>query len=117
MPSSTLGAVVDQIAQHGRVRRGYLGVGTQPIRPPDAARDVAQASEGLLILAVEKGSPAESAGLTLGDVLVQVDGGPVTDVEELWALLGEDRVGKAASAKVLRTGKVIDVALTVGQRP
>ena len=117
LPSSTIERVVDQITQHGRVRRGYLGVGTQPIRLPDSARDAAKASEGLLILAVEKGSPAEAAGLTLGDVLVQLDGGPVTEVEDLWTLLGEDRVGKPASAKVLRTGKVVEVTLTVGQRP
>jgi S1-C subfamily serine protease len=117
LPRVTLERVVEQIVRHGRVKRGYLGVGTQPIRLPEAAQGLAEAQSGLLVLAVEKGSPAEAAGLVLGDVLVQLDGRTVGDVEDLWAFLGEDAVGQAKTAKVLRAGKVVEVNLTIGQRP
>ena len=117
LPATTLQRVVAQLKQHGKVRRGYLGVGTQPVRIPEALKAAAQSGVGLLVTALEPGSPAEAGGLSLGDVLVAINGTPVRDVGDLWNVLGDDQVGTSITARIIRTGKLSDFTLSVGQRP
>jgi S1-C subfamily serine protease len=117
-------AVVERVATaligHGKVRRGFLGISSQPVAIPEALRTRAGIGEqevGLLIVGVEPGGPAEAAGLTLGDVLVALGGEPVRDTGELRDLLGSDRVGEATTAKVIRGGAPAEVSVTIGERP
>ena len=74
VPKVTLDRVVAELAAHGKVRRGFLGVGVHPVRLPDAVAKDAGAAIGLLVNAVSEGSPAEKSGLHLGDVIVALDG-------------------------------------------
>jgi S1-C subfamily serine protease len=113
IPVETLRRVVDKLLQHGEVRRGFLGITTYPIRLPDSVKSQ---RAGLLVLSVAGESPAERAGLFLGDVLLAVDGRSVDSPGALFALLGEERIGKTVEARVLRTGKEQSVALVVGSR-
>ncbi|HTM20609.1 MAG TPA: PDZ domain-containing protein, partial [Kofleriaceae bacterium] len=90
------------------------------IAPPRAARRMRRAvglpeRSGLLVRAVEDGSPAAAGGLHLGDVIVELDGQPVTDPEDLRAALA-DRAGAGVAARLLRAGQLTDVQLAVGQR-
>jgi S1-C subfamily serine protease len=108
--------VGNTLAQHGSIRRGYLGISSQPVRLPEGQRDGLQQSGGLLIVQVEEDSPAASAGLLLGDVLVSLDGHPVTETGELQVLLLGERVGKAVAAQVIRGGALQTLEVTVGER-
>ncbi len=109
--------LAETLARQGHVPRGWLGVGSQPVRIPAAQRRAGAAEAGLLVVEVAPGSPAEAGGLLLGDVLVAVDGRAVHDPDGLQALLGGDRVGRTVAVEVLRGGMPVRLAVTVGQRP
>jgi S1-C subfamily serine protease len=116
--SVTIDATVATLLQHGRVRRGYLGVGAQGVRLPEAlALALANGQElGLLIVSVEAGGPADSAGLMLGDVILAVDGTTVGQVEQLQELLAGDRVGKSIPVSIARGGEPREIPVTIGER-
>ena len=114
--SPTVRRVVEALSTHGRIRRGYLGIATQPVRLAQAVAEQAQQRHGLLVLEVEPGSPAERGGLLLGDTLLTVAGQPVRYPEELFGVLSADRIGTSVPARILRAGAVVDLLLTVGER-
>jgi S1-C subfamily serine protease len=117
VPTPTVRQVVETLLAHGRVRRGYLGVGAQPVRlPADLAEGVGQET-GLLLVSVEPGAPADGAGLTLGDTIVALDGQPVRHMDELLALLGGDRVGASVPVGIVRGGQTQEMTVTIGERP
>jgi S1-C subfamily serine protease len=117
VPTPTVRQVVETLLAHGRVRRGYLGVGAQPVRlPADLAEGVGQET-GLLLVSVEPGTPADEAGLTLGDTIVALDGQPVRHMDELLALLGGDRVGASVPVGIVRGGQTQELTVTIGERP
>jgi S1-C subfamily serine protease len=89
----TIERVVATLIQHGRIQRGYLGVGVQSVKLPEAAAKETGQASGVLIVSVEANSPAEDAGLILGDTLVTIDGQPVQNVEALLGLLASLQVG------------------------
>ena len=108
--------VVDALLTHGRIRRAYLGVGTQPVRLPAPLARRANQEEGLLIVGVEAESPAERAGLLLGDTIVALAGEPIRGVRELLARLGEAQIGASVPVRILRGGEARDHTITVGER-
>jgi S1-C subfamily serine protease len=116
IPAGTIQRVAHALAAHGRVKRGYLGVGAQAVRLPKAVAELSGQSTGLLLGSVETDSPAERSGLFMGDTLLALDGQRTTDLEDLLALLTSDRVGKTVTARVLRGGQVIEVGVTVGEQ-
>jgi S1-C subfamily serine protease len=117
LPAETLARVASELLAHGRVRRGYLGVGTQPVRLQGQARAAAGQETGLLVLSVEPGGPSDAAGLALGDVLLSLDGTPMEDVHDLLARLAHDAVGRSLPLKLLRGGKVEERTVAIGVRP
>lgn len=119
IPAATVNRVVDQLLSKGRIARGYLGLGLQPVRLPDTLKQaVGTASDtGVIIISIEGGGPAEQAGLFIGDILVTLDGTPVTDTDAVQGLLGPEQIGSALQAKVARGGQPVDVTITVGERP
>ncbi len=104
------------LAQHGRIRRGYLGISSQAVELPESQRAGREQESGLLVVRVEEGSPAAQGGLLLGDVLVGLDGQPIGDIDDLQALLVGDRVGRAVPVEVIRGGTLQTVQVTIGQR-
>jgi len=108
----------DALAKHGTVKRGYLGVRTQPVELPEAGRQALkrEQSQGLLVLWLEEGGPAETGGLLVGDILVAISGQPVGDADDLFSALSGDTVGKSIAVEVLRGGRPETVALTAGER-
>ena len=117
LPAETLARVASELLAHGRVRRGYLGVGTQPVRLQGQARAAGGQETGLLVLSVEPGGPSDAAGLALGDVLLSLDGTAMEDVHDLLARLAHDAVGQSLPLKLLRGGKVEERTVAVGVRP
>jgi S1-C subfamily serine protease len=118
LPVSTLTRVADSLLAHGRIRRGYLGVGTQPVALPAALAQKAGTTQdvALLVASIEQGSPADQAGVLIGDLIVALGGQPVTDAASLRGQLGPERVGKPLAVKVLRGGEPTEVTITVGER-
>ena len=118
IPLETVRRVTAALTSHGRVRRGFLGLSSQPAALPEALRTkhgISQES-GLLVVGVEAGGPAEQAGLMMGDVLLALGGQAVRDTDDLRNLLGGDRVGQATAARVLRGGEPRDLTVTIGER-
>jgi len=112
----TLDRIVSALLAHGRVRRGYLGVGTQAVRLPDAVAASAGQTAGLLVSSVQVGSAAERAQLMLGDVLLALGATPLTDAGALRAAL-EDAEGQTLPLRLLRAGTPLVVDATPGARP
>ena len=110
--------IADALDKHGTVKRGYLGVRTQPVDIPESARKVLKREQkrGLLVLWLDEKGPAEQAGLLVGDILVAVSGQPVSDPDDLFAALNTDTVGKSVAVEVLRGGKPETVSVKVGER-
>lgn len=116
VPLETADRVAESLRTHGRIRRAYLGLGAQPVRLSERlAKQLGQES-GLLVVTVEAGGPAQTAGLLQGDTIVTVDGDPMRHLDELFGKLGALEVGSAHRLGVVRAGERKDVAVTVGER-
>lgn len=118
IPVKVAWRIADALAKHGTVKRGYLGIRTQPVDVTESSRQALkrEQSHGLLVLWLEEGGPAASAGLLVGDILVAVSGQAVGDADDLFAALGSDTVGKSIAVEVLRGGRPETVNVTVGER-
>jgi serine protease DegQ len=105
------------VLEHGRPRVGFLGLSGHPVRLSERQRAGGAHARGLLVVAVTDGGPAESGGLLLGDVIVELDGQAVTSVDRLISLLTAATVGRAVVLRVLRGGAHQDITVTVAERP
>lgn len=107
--------VMEQILEHGRVIRGWLGVVIQEITP-----DIAEAigvKEGILVAQVVKGSPADKGGLKVGDIIVELNGRKLEDVRDLQLSIMKTKPGTEVTLTVIREGKRIKVKVKVGELP
>jgi S1-C subfamily serine protease len=118
VPLETIGRVTGSLLSHGRVRRGFLGVSSQPVAIPERLRTAAgvQQETGLLVVGVESGGPGERGGLLIGDVLIALNGQPTRHTEDLRGLLGQESVGQATPVRVIRGGQITELTVTVGER-
>lgn len=116
VPAALALRIADTLGRSGYVKRGFLGISSQPVELPEGQRGGLSQERGLLVVRVEPDSPAARGGLLLGDVLTAFDGQPLTDTDELQALLAGERVGKTVPVQVLRGGALVTVNVTVGQR-
>jgi S1-C subfamily serine protease len=118
IPAELAWKVADTLKQHGRIRRGFLGVRSQPVEV-SASQQAAlgrEQSTGLLLVGVERGSPADAGGLLVGDIIVAIHSQPVSDPDELLALLTGEVVGKPTPVQVLRGGQPATITVTIGER-
>jgi len=117
IPIAAATSIVDALLSQGRLKRGYLGIGSQPTPLPDAlaAKAHGQAS-GLLVVGVEPGSPAELGGLLVGDILLRLGETTVSGTEALQGALGPETVGQPMAIALLRGGEPATVTVTVGER-
>ncbi|RIK29665.1 MAG: signal protein PDZ [Anaerolineae bacterium] len=118
IPVNVAWRIADELAKHGSVKRGYLGVRTQPVEIPEAARKSLKRdqSSGLLVLWLEENGPAQQGGLFVGDTIIAVGGQTVSDPDDLVTALKSDVVGKSVAVEVLRGGKSETVNVKVGER-
>jgi S1-C subfamily serine protease len=117
IPWSLVSQLAETIGKHGKVPRGYLGVGSQPVTLSAQAKELTGGQErGLLVVQVADGGPAAAAGFLQGDILVKLDSTAVTNADDLQGLLGPNRVGTNVSAAVVRGGELRELTLTVGTR-
>jgi S1-C subfamily serine protease len=117
VPSEVAWHVAGSLEERGSVKRGYLGILSQPVHLPSAqSAGLGEGRGGLLVVGVEDGSPAGKGGLLLGDILVSLDATPVVDTDELQALLTGGRVGREVPVDVVRGGELQTLRVTVGER-
>jgi S1-C subfamily serine protease len=117
VPASTIDRVATELLAHGRLARGYLGVGLQPVLLPPAFAKLLNRDQrtGVMILSVEPDGPAERGGILLGDVIVEIAGQPTTDTDDIQTAL-RGMIGKELPVVVLRSGQRTELRVTVGER-
>jgi len=116
IPSSIAWKAAADVLEHGRSRRGYLGIACQTVRLGERQQFVEGHDRALLVVHVASGSPAESAGVLVGDLLTGFDGQDVTSAEALLEALGADRAGQAATLRLVRGAQALDIDVTIGER-
>lgn len=115
LPVATLQRVAAGLQEHGQLRRGYLGVSTQSVRLPRALAEALDQHRGLLIVAVEPDSPAEAAGLTLGDTIVTMGDTAVRSHDDLLAQLIDSNLDEKVPVRVVRAGDLHTVNVKLGE--
>jgi serine protease DegQ len=119
IPASTVGRVTEELLKTGRIARGYLGVGLHPVRLPEHLRSKLNLTGqgGVIVLSVQPGGAADNAGVVIGDIIVALNGSPVSDTDDVQAALGPESVGKSLPLSIIRGASPIGLAVTVGERP
>jgi S1-C subfamily serine protease len=115
IPASIGWAAATQILTAGTPRRGFVGLAVQPVELAASQRLVGR-ERALLVVAITPGSPAEAAGMIVGDILLEFDGKPTESPEDLLDLLIGNRIGQTLTGRTLRGGTARDVQITVAER-
>lgn len=116
VPVSTIRNTVATLQAHGKMRQGYLGVGVQPVRLPENISSELDQETGLLIVSIEGESPAATANLLVGDIIVGMDDESIEQLDELMSLLTGERVGTSIPMQLVRGGALQTMAVSVGER-
>lgn len=118
IPTAVAWRAAASLAEHGSVKRGFLGIRAQPVEVPAESQASLNREQptGLLLVGIEKDSPAAEGGLIVGDILVGINGEAIIEHDELLAKLTGDVVGQATSIEVLRGGQPTEVSVTIAER-
>jgi len=117
--SNTANFVLGELVRHGRVRRSFIGIAAAQTPLPRrlrAAAGIDQAS-AVTVSSIELGSPADRGGLQAGDVILAIDGAPVTAADDLVRNLTADKIGRSVTLAILRSGERRTVSLIAEERP
>jgi S1-C subfamily serine protease len=114
IPINKIKTITDRLMNGGKIKRAYLGIVSNTVAIP---RDLAEQTDlnqdtGVMVFAVDRGSPAKKGGLTMGDVIVKFNGKPVTDFYDLPRLLADDVTGKETKIAILRGEKLMTLTIT-----
>jgi len=109
IPVATVNRVLTQLLERGYVARGWIGAAMQPVQLDKRG--------GLLVVSIERDTPAEKAGLLIGDVIVAIDGESLESFEQLLDVLSGDAVGKRVRLDVIRGGEQRQIEVVIGERP
>lgn len=110
IPAKTIERVAAQLEAHGRVARGYLGLGLQPVQ-------VDGGGTGAMVMSVDAQGPAMAAGIGQGDVIVSWNGKPIEHLKTLLRSLGPSSVGETVAIGLKRAGEVTEVSFRIAERP
>jgi S1-C subfamily serine protease len=116
IPTATIERIVPQLLSDGRIARGWLGVALQAVAVPDALRESAEQSSGLMVMSVVDGGPAAQAGIVAGDIILSVDGTSTRRMRKIARHFGADSIGRKADLRLIRSGAVITVQTTIAER-
>jgi S1-C subfamily serine protease len=119
IPAAAAWNAAEQLAKHGSVKRGYLGIRSQAVEIPSAGQTALKREQttGLLVIGIEADSPASRGNLMVGDILVGLNNHPVSDHDELFARLTGEVVGQATPVEILRGGQPQTVQITIAEAP
>jgi S1-C subfamily serine protease len=116
--TAVIDRVIASLKTHGKIRRGFLGIGAQAVPIPASLASAAGISQesGLVIVSIESGGPAETSGVLIGDIILSINDRTVGSVEELQDVLSDDLVGQTAKLHLIRGGNAHSVDVTVAER-
>jgi S1-C subfamily serine protease len=117
IPAATVQRVLDPLLAEGRIARGWLGVGLQPVMVPDSLRAVAGRESGMMVVSLADGGPAVAAGVLPGDIMLDLDGTPVRRARALAAAMGPEQIGRSVTLRLLRAGALQTLAVVIAARP
>ncbi len=115
IPINMAKEIMEQIIEHGSVKRGLLGVQVQDITPELAKAMGLKTTQGALVSGVTKGSSADKAGIKPGDVIIRFDGKKVKNSAALRNMVGLKRIGEKAEIELIRDGETIRLTAKIGQ--
>jgi S1-C subfamily serine protease len=116
IPTATIARIVPLLAKDGHIARGWLGVALQAVAVPDALRESAEQSSGLMVMSVIDAGPAALAGIVAGDIILSVDGTSTQRWRKVARLFGADSIGRKADIRLIRGGQVMTVQTTITER-
>jgi S1-C subfamily serine protease len=116
IPTATIERIVPLLLKDGHIARGWLGVALQAVAVPDALRETADQSSGLMVMSVVEGGPAAQAGILAGDIILSVDGTSTRRFRSISRHFGSDSIGRKADLRIIRSGTVITVQTTIAER-
>ncbi len=118
IPAALVWSGAENLATYGYIKHGYLGIRSQQVElAPELQKALGREQEtGLLLVSIEKGSPAEAGGLIVGDILVAIEGQSTADHEALMVHLNGEAVGKSLALQVMRGGQPKVIPVVVGER-
>lgn len=108
IPGVTIDRIAGRLETHGRIARGYLGVGLQPVKFDDGI--------GAMVMSLDKSGPSAAAGIRQGDIIVGWNDEKLSGVRSLLRALGPDSVGSVVDVEIRRGGEPVRVKLTIGER-
>jgi S1-C subfamily serine protease len=117
IPAATIARVADPLLADGRIPRGWLGVGLQPVAIPHRFQAETQCEKGLMVVSLAPNAPAEAAGILPGDIVLDIGGVPVDRPRALAAAMGADHIGESVGLRLLRAGALHSVSVTIAERP
>jgi S1-C subfamily serine protease len=117
IPINMVKRVMNQLVERGKVIRGWLGVGVQPVTPELAQALGGKGTAGAIVASVYPGSPAAEAGLQKEDLILSFGGTPVEDYRHLQRLVADSPVGKTVALHLLRKKQALDVQVRIGETP
>jgi S1-C subfamily serine protease len=117
IPAATVDRVLDPLLAEGRIARGWLGVGLQPVMVPDSLRAAAGRDSGMMVVNLAAGGPAAAAGVLPGDIMLDLDGTPVRPARALAAAMGPERIGQSVTLRLLRAGALQTLPVVIAARP
>jgi S1-C subfamily serine protease len=118
IPYDTVGTIIEALRSHGKVRRGFLGIGAQAVELNASLRNALDIDQqkALVVVNIQPDGPADQSGLIIGDVILAIAGQPVASVEELQDHLTGDVVGRPVDVKLIRGGELVERQVTAGER-
>ena len=116
IPTATIERIVPLLLKDGGVARGWLGVALQAVAVPDALRESAEQSSGLMVMSVVEGGPAAQAGIVAGDIILSVDGTSTHRFRNIARHFGSDSIGRKADVRLIRSGAVMSLQTTIAER-
>jgi S1-C subfamily serine protease len=116
IPAGIAWKTAAELLRRVTLKRGYFGIAAQPARVSEKQKGIAGSDRALLVVDVKPGTPADQAGLLVGDLLLSLDGHALASPDELFDLLVGERVGKSVAVKVLRGVAPVDVSVTIAER-
>jgi S1-C subfamily serine protease len=117
IPAAIAWKAASDVLEHGQLRRGYLGLAGQTVRLGDKQRTADRPESALLVVGVTAGSPAEQAGLIVGDIVTSLGGVEIDSTDRLLEALAGAEIGRPLVVRVLRGGQPVELSVTVGERP
>ncbi len=118
IPHSDLSRIVEALQTHGKIRRGYIGIGAQSVTLNNRLSSALglENETGLVVVGLESDGPGEKAGLMIGDVILTLEGHPVAKVEDVQNLLTGELVGKPVTLRIVRGGALQHLDVTAAER-